>query len=82
MHITAEPGTLKLVLKLSEIAEQCGVHPRTIQRMISRGEFPAPTCRFGRIPAWAPSLIAQWAAGEWTPPAGPARRARKAGAKT
>jgi predicted DNA-binding transcriptional regulator AlpA len=72
--------TPRLVLKLGEVAERFGVHPRTIQRMIHSGDFPPPTCKAGRIPLWVPAVVEEFARGEWSPAPRPAR-SRKAAAE-
>lgn len=43
--------TVSRFVEIDEIAADFGVHVRTIERMVQRGDFPQPL-RFGRRKVW------------------------------
>jgi predicted DNA-binding transcriptional regulator AlpA len=73
----------RLTLRLDEVAKPTGMSVRTVQRMISAGRFPGPTCKAGRkVPMWSHAIIEQWVCGEWKPvPEAARRKAEVAAAK-
>lgn len=65
----------QLLLRLADVARLFNVPERTLRRLRSRGQFPAPTQFLGRYPAWNRDTIERFARGEWKPAKG-ARRHR------
>lgn len=55
-------GLPRLILWKRDIAEMLGVGMRTLERMIARGEVPAPDRRLRGRPAWLTETIHGWAA--------------------
>ncbi len=46
------------LLDSNEAAKFLGIHPRTLQRMVRRGRFPA--CRWATLWRFLPSTLAEW----------------------
>jgi predicted DNA-binding transcriptional regulator AlpA len=45
-----------------DVAEKLGLHPRSINRYVDRGDFPKPIYLDGkhRVPRWSPSQLQEW----------------------
>lgn len=57
-----QDGLPRLVLWKKDLSAMLGVGLRTLERMISAGEIPAPDRRLRGRPAWCAATIYQWAA--------------------
>ena len=55
--VTFGPGAVPL-LDTQQAAQYLGVHPRTLQRMVTRGEIAA--VRVGKLYRFVPSAIHDW----------------------
>ena len=51
-----EPADDDLLDRIA-LAERLGLHPRTVQRMVSRGELPRPCLSAGGRPRWLWSYV-------------------------
>ena len=49
----------KELLKVNELASRLGIGERTVWRMVSTGQFPAPI-RLGRCARWRWKTVEQW----------------------
>ena len=58
----ARQGLPRLFLWKRDVAAMLGVSLRTLERMISTGEIPAPDRRLRGRPAWMAATIYGWAA--------------------
>lgn len=50
------------LLSKTEASKCIGIHPRTLERMIERGEGPARVCIGSRV-LFRPAAVAQWIEG-------------------
>ena len=55
------PTVPRLILWKSDLCSMLGVKLRTLHRMISAGEIPAPDRRLRGRPAWLARSIHEWA---------------------
>jgi predicted DNA-binding transcriptional regulator AlpA len=53
-------NSLPLAYRKAALAKLLGIHPRTIERLLSAGQFPRPDAQAGRCPLWRPVTIERW----------------------
>ena len=56
------PGFPRLLLWKRDLCAMLGVKVRTLERMISAGEIPAPDRHLRGRPAWLAATVQEWAA--------------------
>ena len=61
--VTTPPALPRLFLWKRDLCGMFGVGLRTLERMISSGEIPAPDRRLRGRPAWLARTIHEWAEG-------------------
>lgn len=57
----ASPPLPRVLLWKRDLCQVLGVGPRTVERMISSGEIPAPDRRLRGRPAWLSRTVYEWA---------------------
>jgi excisionase family DNA binding protein len=56
----AQPSSQPRLLSTTDVAEFLSISRRTLERMLSAGEFPAPDKRIGRMSRWRPETVDNW----------------------
>ena len=56
----ALPPVEKLLWGIMEVAAALGIARRTLERMISAGQFPKADLHIGRMPKWRRETVAGW----------------------
>jgi predicted DNA-binding transcriptional regulator AlpA len=54
------PTDLDYLIGKAEVSSLIGISGRTLQSMMSSGEFPAPDTRIGTMPRWRISTYKSW----------------------
>ena len=58
--MSTEPPIVRLAFSITEVARSLGVGRRTVERLISSGQFPKADFYIGRMPRWKPESVRQW----------------------
>jgi excisionase family DNA binding protein len=57
---TAESISLDPLLSIGDLVRILNIGRRTLERMISSGEFPSADIRIGKLPRWRRATLAAW----------------------
>lgn len=52
--------TMQKLLRINEVCSYLSISRRTLQRLRSNGDFPAPDVLIGKGPRWKEDTIAKW----------------------
>ena len=57
---TAKSISLDPLLSIGDLVKILNIGRRTLERMISSGEFPSADIRIGKLPRWRRVTLAAW----------------------
>lgn len=57
---TADSISFDPLLSISDLVRILNIGRRTLERMISSGEFPSADIRIGKLPRWRRATLSAW----------------------